>query len=266
MKIRAKIAKNKQTLHSTNKSVIIQAKEAEVSSNTLRTFHDINPQGDFHMNDSERRRYECFLRIRQFGADNSADFAAIPIAVTNFGVITTEIDFLDEHGADQQGGFADARGASEVKGTAREDLREEMSDIARTARSMEYQYDGISERFKMPRNSTDQTLLATGRAFHSEATPISADFIAYGLPAAFLTELKDAADAFEATFGVQGSAIDSHVEATAEIGEAIRRGMVARRILDGIVRNVYKTDPGKLAAWTSASHVEKPPKKKEPTP
>lgn len=53
-------------------------------------------------------------------------------------------------------------------------------------------------------------------------------------------------------------------EATAEIGEYVQRGMVARRILDGIVRNVCKNDPGKLAAWTSASHIEKPPKKTEP--
>jgi hypothetical protein len=37
--------------------------------------------------------------------------------------------------------------------------------------------------------------------------------------------------------------------------------------LDGIVRNVYGNHPGKLAAWLSASHVEKAPKKKAtPTP
>ena len=57
------------------------------------------------------------------------------------------------------------------------------------------------------------------------------------------------------------------VEATAEIGESVQRGMVARRILDGVVRNVYKNDTGKTAAWTSASHIEKPPKKtEEPNP
>lgn len=218
------------------------------------------------MNDSERRRYECFLRIKQFGLDNRSDFAAIPIAVTNFEVISTEIDFLEDHGADQQAGFGDARGATEVKGTARENLREEMSDIARTARSMEYQFDGISERFRMPRNSSDQTLLATGRAWVDEATPIVADFVAYGMAATFVTDLTAACDAFEATFGPQASAIDDHVEATAEIGEAIRRGMVARRILDGIVRNVYKNDVGKIAAWSSASHIEKAPKKTETTP
>ncbi|QQS33258.1 MAG: hypothetical protein IPM50_01370 [Acidobacteriota bacterium] len=182
-------------------------------------------------------------------------------------MIRNEVEFLEEQGADQQAGFGDARGATEVKGTARENLREEMSDIARTARSMEYQYDGISDRFRMPRNSSDQTLLATGRAWVDEATPIVADFVAYGMAATFVTDLTAACDAFEATFGPQASAIDDHVEPTAEIGESVQRGMVARRILDGVVRNVYRNDVGKLAAWTSASHIEKPPKKTEtPTP
>lgn len=37
--------------------------------------------------------------------------------------------------------------------------------------------------------------------------------------------------------------------------------------LDGVVRNGNKNYMGKLAAWTSASHIEKPPKKTEtPTP
>jgi len=40
--------------------------------------------------------------------------------------------------------------------------------------------------------------------------------------------------------------------------------MVIVRILDGIVRNKYANDPGKLAAWLSASHVEK--KKETPKP
>ena len=33
----------------------------------------------------------------------------------------------------------------------------------------------------------------------------------------------------------------------------IREGMIAKRILDGIVRNKYADDPGKRAAWLSAS-------------
>jgi len=43
--------------------------------------------------------------------------------------------------------------------------------------------------------------------------------------------------------------------------------MVIVRILGGTVRNKYANDPGKLAAWLSASQVERAPKKEEtPTP
>ena len=35
--------------------------------------------------------------------------------------------------------------------------------------------------------------------------------------------------------------------------------MSDRRILDGIMRNIYRSDPGKLAAWKAAIHVERDP-------
>jgi hypothetical protein len=68
-----------------------------------------------------------------------------------------------------------------------------------------------------------------------------------------------AVDAFEASFSSTASATAEHV---ADVAAKIRQGMIKVRILDGIVRNVYANNPGKLAAWLSASHVEKAPKKK----
>ncbi len=75
-----------------------------------------------------------------------------------------------------------------------------------------------------------------------------------------------AADAFEATFSNTAAATAEHVAATADEAAKVREGMVIVRVLDGIVKNKYANDPGKLAAWISASHVEKAPKKKAPTP
>jgi hypothetical protein len=43
------------------------------------------------MNDSERRRLEMLIRVRQFGVDNAADFPAGSIAAAQFGVINTAI-------------------------------------------------------------------------------------------------------------------------------------------------------------------------------
>lgn len=56
-------------------------------------------------------------------------------------------------------------------------------------------------------------------------------------------------------------ALQKHVEdelseATVEIGEAIHRGMVARRILDGVVQNENASDVGKFNACLSASHID----------
>jgi hypothetical protein len=221
------------------------------------------------MNDRDRRRYEMLVRVNQFGIDNAADFPAGSVGAVKFAVVQTQLDSAEVTAAAQSSGFAQAGQQFEIKATAREDLRDEMSDIARTARSMEYSIDGISELFRMPRNKNDQVLLAAARAFHSDSASYETEFVAYGLPADFRTTLDAAADGFENTLGTTATATDSHVAATADIAENIRLGVQAVRILDAVVRNKYATNTGKLAAWLSASHVEKDPKPKNgngPTP
>jgi len=216
------------------------------------------------MNDSDRRRYEMQVRANQFGVDNAADFTGI--ATAKFAELGTLVGEIEAESAAQQAGFGEAAQQYEVKDTVREDLREEMSAISRTSKSMEYAFDGIGDKFKFQRNMSDANMLAKARAFHTESLPYDADFIAYGMPATFRADLNALADAFEATFSNTASATAEHVEATAETSSKLRQGNVAVRTVDGIVKNKYANDPGKLAAWISASHVEKAPKKKAPTP
>lgn len=136
-----------------------------------------------------------------------------------------------------------------------------MYEIADTARSMRFEFDGIEARFQMPENRSDQAMLAAGRGFHSAArNDYENAFVKYGLPAAFLDELKSAIDAFDAALSPPVTPTDAHVAATSDIGTVVRRGMQARQILLGVVKNKYRSDTGKLAAWVSASHIERPPK------
>jgi hypothetical protein len=216
------------------------------------------------MNDDNRRRYEMQVRVVVFGTDNAGDFTGI--ATAKFTELGTLVNEIEAESAAQQSGFGEAAQQFEVKDTARENLRDEMSAISRTAKSMEYAIDGIADKFLFQRNMSDANMLAKGRAFHTESAVYEADFIAYGLPAAFRLELKNAADAFEASFSNTAAATAEHVEATADTSAKVRAGMVIVRILDGIVKNRYATEPGKLAAWISASHVEKAPKKQTQTP
>ena len=93
------------------------------------------------------------------------------------------------------------------------------------------------------------------------------DFInSYEMDANFLTELQTLIDEFESSLSHPGAEVDAHVEATAEIGAEVRKGMVAVRTMNGAVMNRYRTDVGKKAAWISASHIEKLAEGQEPTP
>ncbi len=213
------------------------------------------------MNDSERRRIEMFIRVRQFAADNAADFPAGSVGATQFAVISDVLDETEQFAGKQAASSGDARQLFVNKDTARENLREDLYQISQTARSMEYQFDGIDAKFRMPVNRSDQNLLALARAFYEDSAQYDTDFQAYGLDKNFRADLQTAIDAFENSMNPTGTAIDNQVAATAEIDEAIRRGMIARRILEGIVQNKYRSNVGKLAAWLSASHIEKVPVK-----
>lgn len=94
---------------------------------------------------------------------------------------------------------------------------------------------------------------------------MKAQFVSYGLSADFLDDLTDHIAAFEQAVGEKNTANNSQIAATAAIDEQIERGMIAVRRLRAIVPNIYRSNPSKLAAWTSASHVESAAQRKEPS-
>jgi hypothetical protein len=214
------------------------------------------------MNDYDRRRYEMLVRVKQFGIDNAADMN--PTATNKFTIIGTLVDEIESESAEQQSGFSEAAQQFEVKGTARENLRDRMADTRDTARGMEPDFDGIYNKFRFERGLNDASLLARARAFIIEAGPYKSDFANYGLSPDIVTELTTLADAFEATFATTATATAEHVEATATVADKISQGMIETRSVSPIVLNIYANDFGKQTAWRSASHVEKPPKKKTP--
>jgi len=202
------------------------------------------------------------VRVDTFGTDNAADFTGL--ATTLFVDLAALVNDAQSKASAQQSGFGESAQQYEVKDTCRENLRDEMSAISRTSKSMEYAFDGISNKFFFQRNMADADMLAKARAWITEVAPYKSNFIEYGLPDTFIDDLTAAADAFEASFSSTASARAEHVAATADVSAKIRQGMIKVRILDGIAKNVYANDPGKLAAWLSASHVKKAPQPADP--
>ncbi len=221
------------------------------------------------MNDDSRRKWEGFQRMHQFGVDNASDFGAGSPAFVAFTQLGTLVGNVDTSAAEQSGAEGQIGLLVEYKSNVRETVRDKIQAINRLARSMVYTFPGIDDLFKMPRNSNDADLPAAGRAFHTNSgtAGYEAAFIARGLPGDFRDTLHDACDDFESAMSNLASKQADRAEATAEITDWILQGMRLRRALDGIVRTVYDNNPGKLAAWLQAAHIEKAPSKpKPPTP
>ncbi len=216
------------------------------------------------MNKRDRLRFDMFVRVGQFLKDNTTDFPANSLVATQSAVLNSVINNIQALTGEQNAGRSSARFQYNSKATARENLREMLSDISETARSMIYQLPGIDLKFRMPRGDNDAELLARARAFLTDATPLKNDFIAYEIDADFLTDLQALIADFEQRQSATGTSTGAHVEATADIGEEARKGMIAVRTMDGAIKNKYRRDLGKLTAWKSASHIERLPKLSAP--
>ncbi len=214
------------------------------------------------MNDLERSYYNAFVRVRDFGAESADDFPANSAGGESFALVGEAADEMEQSGATQISGASGQ--ATMRKGLALAELREDVRAINRTARALAVDNHDIGELFRMPRGNNEQNLLAAARAFLTDATPLKNQFIEFGLPADFLEDLQADTAAFEQSVGNKGAAASEKISATALIDDAVDKGLQGLRRLRAIVMNKYRNNPAKLAAWTSASHVERAARKKSP--
>lgn len=218
------------------------------------------------MKDLEIRHLDAGRRAREFTSARPADFPAGSrgaVVITN---LETAITQTEQQAAAQDAANLDRQEATEQKKAAINALLAQMRAINSTARSIDNLFPGIADQFRMNRGSGDQAILNRARAFIAEATPIQARFTDRGLPATFLTDLQAAISAVEAANNRQSAALAAQTAATAGVAAALRQVRDAMRELNVIVRNRYSNDSAILAAWESASRVERAPKKTTETP
>jgi hypothetical protein len=218
------------------------------------------------MNSNVSRRQDGFIRIDGFGTESAADFRPGSKGNLLFTSLKTVIANINQFGTGQVSAKGDARRGYQGKGTARENVREIITQMANTvAGGIAYEIPGLDAKFRIPADLPDDEMLALARSFSVDAQPLEAKFIEWGMEDDFLVRLNEAIEAFEQSLGATNTALGEQVESTADIGEQVRRGMIIRRQLNVVVRNRYKDDPGKLAAWQSAQHIAHPKRKKKET-
>lgn len=219
------------------------------------------------MNDTTLRHLNMGRRVVVFTETHAASFPAGSRGSQLITILEAVTTALETQGAKQDAADLDGQRATEEKNAALDALLDLMRPINQTARGMEKLFPGIGGRFKMPRGS-DQNFINRARAFIAEATPMAAEFTSRGLPANFLTTLDAAITQVENAVDAQNAALGQQTTATAAVKAAQQQLTEAVREFSPIVRNILREDPAVLAAWESASHVERAPKKaqKKPAP
>jgi hypothetical protein len=218
------------------------------------------------MNHHESRRYEMLRRVRDFGAAHVADFPAISLGGTLFAAVGATVAETEQAASTQTSSAGSSRQGTESKDLAREALLDEMEAITMTARAMALDNPGLENKFRIPRNASGQDVLTTARAFLADATPLADEFIRHEMSKDFLDHLRDAIADMEQAISERNHHREGRVASTAALGEVIARGLKQVKQLNAVVRNKYRNDAATLAGWTSASHVEQPPRRKTASP
>jgi hypothetical protein len=216
------------------------------------------------MRDIETRNLETLRRMRDLGESHADSFPIGSLAAQKFQGIREVIAEVEAHGVAQSGGKGAAQASTSAKRAARDDLRQRMVAVRETALAMEESLPGVSANFRIPRTNGDQALISAARAFVEAATPLKNEFLQREMPATFLEDLTAAVERFESALNEKNVNTEKRITATAAISAALERGMKLVRELDPIVKNKFRGDAATLAAWASASHVERPPKKRAP--
>jgi hypothetical protein len=208
-----------------------------------------------------------------FGLANAADFPAASLGGQQFALIHTFVTSAATLGASQVSSEEQTHSAVLGKVAVRFHLHDDMIGITNAAHSLVLLGNPtIGGKFLMPHSNGDQALLNAARAFAADAVAFSAALISVGLPATFLTQLSADITAFEGLITTKGSALAGQAGATGGLENAAHQAAVALHVLKTIVPNIYKNNPTKLAAWATASHVQKhtpvprPPKPAATTP
>lgn len=219
------------------------------------------------MDELERVITESLQRINNFGLENLVAVNVNLKAKTAFEAIGNFVSLLDETGALRSSANAEKLTQTGFRRVKRSELNSFLLWMTRTARDIARNDETFVNKFRIPHhNLNDATLLETARAFYADSAAVEATFIEYGFPADFRDDLDALIDEFDGAINAQDAALRERVSSNATVDELLDNALTARRTLLIIVPNIFHNDPGKLADWTSASHMEKLPKPKKTTP
>jgi hypothetical protein len=201
------------------------------------------------------------VRSRETFAQSVNDFSAGGAAHQLFANLQTEIVNVERLIAAFGSGRSEARYGTQTINETREAILADLFAIREAGKVLD-----VEEKFPYPPRTNDEALLQLINVYATNALPIKAELIANELPADFLEDLAADKAAFQAALAERQNAVGDHISARQELDDALARAVELVRKLTSLMKVKYANNPGKLAEWAAATHIERAPRRRAPAP
>ncbi len=191
------------------------------------------------------------------------EFADLPVGAATVAATDLQAQYnvvISESGA-QSGFEGTGEEGTALRAVARQNIRDYLSTLGRTARSIARQTPGFDSNYPPPAGMDDTELLNEARAVAPKAIADQTIFIGRGLTLEFLESIDGFIAAFDASQDTTNVAVGSRGAAVSEKNTAYEKGLDDVDLLNDFIRNFYRDQPAKLAAWKIASHIERSAKR-----
>ena len=205
------------------------------------------------MNDQDASIHRTLVRSRETFTQWVNDFAEGGAGRRLYAGLQADITEIERLAAAFGTGRSQAKQGTQTLGDAREAVLAGLFAIREASKPI-----GVEDKFPYPPRNNDEQLLQMIDVYATNALPLKPELIAHELPATFLEDLADDKAAFQAAMTDRSNSVGDHISARQELDEALARGVQRLRDLTSVVKVKYADDPGKLAEWMAASHIERP--------
>lgn len=215
------------------------------------------------MNDGQRRRIERTQRVVVY---MDAQAEVFPDG-SKGGVLAARLKELQAQAAELELTHAananKRRQGTEGRGAARAKLSRMVKLTWDTHKTMARSHPDTKGLFESPSKiKNDRALVTTARDYASTAATLAGHFAELGLTTEFFNDMKAEADSIESHATLQDEGVGANVDTNAALEQTLQQMDEAVESLDTVVTNKFRDDPAKLAAWKSASRLERAPRSK----
>lgn len=201
-----------------------------------------------------KRQADRFQRSIKFVEKHSQEFAAGSRALTLADQLKEVAHQLETTPEKTPGVKSNVPASGKL--AALNGLREELGQIARTAKAIEAHDPDFNNTFILPDKRRKDDLAKAAKQFIKDASANRQAFAEYEVQDDFLDVLQSKLDTYNETQSVSAPSRQGSGATLSETGEAVQKGSQLLDTLDVIVRNKFRNNDAMMSEWLDASTVE----------